>query len=667
MKLVYIWIESYQCLKNQGYLLNSDYKVEFDSIRKKLKIQRNESLDSVIYGSNIAVTAIVGDNGVGKSTLMDAVRIMLFDQDERKKIKGFLLIEEQTQLYLMRPENYHIDDDIEYEIMDNISKPEIFLNYREFGLIYYSDFLDVKYYKNEYDDGESEWLNVDGYYYTRNRSFFQINISTSWLIKKCNDKLLNFFHKDIERQLLFYNEMKDNRSSLPLKMPKQLSITLDPLEMKIFDEVLDQPLRNYTYKGRNHHDPEGNTDSYIIGLLKTMENYYQKRDWSTEKYIDVEEILRWNIFVTYIYNLLSKRKDDNENLNDYTEVDDGLKKEILFETYKADFSKYLQDLFSSEIIKQGSEDYFDQYRGFYSRIKKVFQSQKAGNFHIKLLIASDSPYYREENLDIWTDKGEFLNTFLCYENISQNVDFLKFSWQMSSGENSLFNIFARLNDALKKSWDTEAIILLLDELDSSFHPRWQQKIISYLTTFLGEVYSEKKFQIIITTHSPVVLSDVPKDNVIFMEKSGSVKRGHEQTFAANISSLYYDSFFMETGSIGDISRNCIINLLKAIDYVEENYKNEKINVSLKEKLQERFFEEQHKLNSSIREVKGNIIPKLIDSIGEPIWKHKIDERLQELLPTENSEEDEIKTRIEKMRQRQGSESVKEFLRQLMEE
>lgn len=201
--------------------------------------------------------------------------------------------------------------------------------------------------------------------------------------------------------------MKDNRFSLPLKMPKQLSITLDPLEMKIFDEVLDQPLRNYTYKGRNHHDPEGNTDSYIIGLLKTMENYYQKRDWSTEKYIDVEEILRWNIFVTYIYNLLSKRKDDNENLNDYTEVDDGLKKEILFETYKADFSKYLQDLFSSEIIKQGSEDYFDQYRGFYSRIKKVFQSQKAGNFHIKLLIASDSPYYREENLDIWTDKGEF--------------------------------------------------------------------------------------------------------------------------------------------------------------------------------------------------------------------------------------------------------------------
>lgn len=43
----------------------------------------------MIYGSNIAVTAIVGDNGVGKSTLMDAVRIMLFDQDERKRLRGF--------------------------------------------------------------------------------------------------------------------------------------------------------------------------------------------------------------------------------------------------------------------------------------------------------------------------------------------------------------------------------------------------------------------------------------------------------------------------------------------------------------------------------------------------------------------------------------------------
>ena len=91
MKLVYMWIESYQFIKNQGYLLNSAYDVQFDHRTGVLKIRENTGLDCMLYGDKISITAIVGNNGAGKSTLLDLIRIILFDKQKRKQVKGFLL------------------------------------------------------------------------------------------------------------------------------------------------------------------------------------------------------------------------------------------------------------------------------------------------------------------------------------------------------------------------------------------------------------------------------------------------------------------------------------------------------------------------------------------------------------------------------------------------
>ena len=113
---------------------------------------------------------------------------------------------------------------------------------------------------------------------------------------------------------------------------------------------------------------------------------------------------------------------------------------------------------------------------------------------------------------------------------------------------------------LREIEEKENIILIFDELDSSFHPQWQQKIIRSLTEFLRKGYPNKEFQLILTTHSPVLLSDIPERNVLFLRKD-SVETNHEQTFAANIASLYYDSFFMDKGSIGETARGSIIHFM----------------------------------------------------------------------------------------------------------
>ena len=72
MKLIYLWVENYIHIKEQGYLLNAGYDVKYDrdGERHKLSISEKDNIDGMLYGDKIAVTAIVGDNGAGKSTFL---------------------------------------------------------------------------------------------------------------------------------------------------------------------------------------------------------------------------------------------------------------------------------------------------------------------------------------------------------------------------------------------------------------------------------------------------------------------------------------------------------------------------------------------------------------------------------------------------------------------
>lgn len=96
MKLIYLWIENYQNIKEQGYLLNSNYDVKYDRDKNELSISKKDNIDGILYGDKISVTAIVGDNGAGKSTLLDAIRTVLFDRT--RKIMGFLVWEDTGDL-----------------------------------------------------------------------------------------------------------------------------------------------------------------------------------------------------------------------------------------------------------------------------------------------------------------------------------------------------------------------------------------------------------------------------------------------------------------------------------------------------------------------------------------------------------------------------------------
>lgn len=674
MKLVYLWVESYEFINRQGFLLNSGYEVKKAYEGMYWEITKKIKLDPLLYGENVDVTAIVGDNGAGKSTLLDIIRLMLFDKENReKKIKGFLVWEDNDELGMISQM-----DEIPLVKYDGKIKNTVLP--QDYNLIYYSDFLDLKYFSEDFDDGEDKVTYIEeiGEEFS-NRNSLQINISTSHLIKKYSSNVKDYFHSDIKKQITYFNEQKEQK--LLVSMPQRLFVKMEFLDMNILDGKLDTSLSDYYTKGNWRKDGT-NVDSILIEVLKKMEktNYFDLKNVSNPRH--EMDVIRWNIWVTYLLNLLDERQNNHEEYHDYRYIDNILLQ--LLPPFYERIDVYSMVEYVFEHFKAQDTE-FELYIEFYNKLLDCMVETKTGEFDVTFSIPDDIfsnikehklwKYIESEKGGIenkeqiymercgWNGKWKlesFMNLYDSYIKICYEVDFLKFSWGLSTGEGNMFNLFARLYQAMKVQ-EKEKILLLFDELDSSFHPQWQQEIVKELTNFLRNVYPYKTFQIILTTHSPVLLSDIPKDNVLFVKKNNVLRKEHTQTFAANIASLYYDSFFMDKGSIGKVAKDTISNLLDTISEMEKI----KGVVNKEDKLLSVFMNKQfpNTKRNNIEQIahmpySGYLIKKLIDNIGEDIWRYKINEKYHHFLnQDEEVLEKELWMGLKALEEKKGKESV----------
>ncbi|MDR0605667.1 MAG: hypothetical protein LBG80_15325 [Bacteroidales bacterium] len=129
-------------------------------------------------------------------------------------------------------------------------------------------------------------------------------------------------------------------------------------------------------------------------------------------------------------------------------------------------------------------------------------------------------------------------------------------------------------------------------------------------------------QIILTSHSPIIVSDFPKNNIIFLDTDKDCKCKvvksitRENTFGANIHTLYKNSFFLNGLPIGEFAKVKIEQLFK--------------------KLQA-----------------GNIDDKIykeIQLIGEPLLKNQLMKLYNDNLPNDvNKRVTELEKEIEKLK------------------
>lgn len=108
-------------------------------------------------------------------------------------------------------------------------------------------------------------------------------------------------------------------------------------------------------------------------------------------------------------------------------------------------------------------------------------------------------------------------------------------------------------------YNFENVNIILDEIELYFHPEFQRMFIKEILDRINHIEFEriKSINILFITHSPFILSDIPKNNVLFLENGNPVFPMVENTFAANIHTLLQHGFFLNSVPIGEFSKDKI--------------------------------------------------------------------------------------------------------------
>lgn len=116
--------------------------------------------------------------------------------------------------------------------------------------------------------------------------------------------------------------------------------------------------------------------------------------------------------------------------------------------------------------------------------------------------------------------------------------------------------------------------VILEEIELYYHPELQRNYIYRLLELIGGANLDNFSGINITfvTHSPFILSDIPKNNVLFLRNGLPTNEMQENTFGANIHALLKNGFFLSNLPIGEFAYqkiNGLFRLLNSGDFAPE--------------------------------------------------------------------------------------------------
>ena len=130
--------------------------------------------------------------------------------------------------------------------------------------------------------------------------------------------------------------------------------------------------------------------------------------------------------------------------------------------------------------------------------------------------------------------------------------------------------------------------VVLDEVEICFHPEYQRTFLRDLILLINRTGITDKcgINILMTTHSPFILSDIPQTNILYLEDGK--RRHHEdfkKPFAANVNDILYQDFFMKKGFMGALAQHKILRLVKFLS--SEEVTRESYDMELADRLIEK--------------------------------------------------------------------------------
>lgn len=151
------------------------------------------------------------------------------------------------------------------------------------------------------------------------------------------------------------------------------------------------------------------------------------------------------------------------------------------------------------------------------------------------------------DIDLVVSKLPNLNGYFYFSGLSSGERQLAYT--ISNCMYHLVNLNSSWDD-LYKDKDHRAQIkyhyvnVIFDEVELYYHPEMQRQFIHYLMEALAcvEFKHLRGINIILATHSPFILSDIPLSNIL---RLGSGEMKDEETYGANIIDILGSSFFLD--------------------------------------------------------------------------------------------------------------------------
>lgn len=117
--------------------------------------------------------------------------------------------------------------------------------------------------------------------------------------------------------------------------------------------------------------------------------------------------------------------------------------------------------------------------------------------------------------------------------------------------------------------------IVMDEVEICFHPEYQRVFLKKLLRIISDLgfMDRASVNILMTTHSPFILSDIVQSNILYLKKGRPCQENAaENPFAANVNDILRQNFFLENGFMGAISQHRINRLIKFLK--DERPRNE---------------------------------------------------------------------------------------------
>lgn len=141
---------------------------------------------------------------------------------------------------------------------------------------------------------------------------------------------------------------------------------------------------------------------------------------------------------------------------------------------------------------------------------------------------------------------------------------ISWGWRgISTGEMARSHLLSETFDCLRRS-EGGNFIIVIDEVDLYLHPEWQRSFLDSYLTLLNEVEGVMiKPQILLTTHSPIIVSDFLPQDIVSLAKDddGGLHIRDSLGFGTNITNLFIDGMHVES-TFGEHSRKAIVSLME---------------------------------------------------------------------------------------------------------